>query len=78
VRTDVTDPANVTALFRRVRDEVGAIPILVNNAGIYPVELLLEISPGEGTFLCTTEAVVRMQASGNRGPADVADCRRAG
>ena len=33
VETDVTDEAQVDAMFARVRDELGAVDLLVNNAG---------------------------------------------
>ncbi|MFW5747643.1 MAG: SDR family NAD(P)-dependent oxidoreductase, partial [bacterium] len=40
---DLNDPAAVTDLFARIRDDYGRLDILVNNAGTYPVSPLAEI-----------------------------------
>jgi len=72
VAADVTDEASVIALFKRVDDELGGATILVNNAGIYPNRMLVDMSVEEwdrvqsinlrGAFLCSREAVRRLQA----------------
>jgi NAD(P)-dependent dehydrogenase (short-subunit alcohol dehydrogenase family) len=38
IEADVTDEAQVKALYRRVRDELGSVDVLFNNAGINPNE----------------------------------------
>ena len=42
---DVTRPDAITALVARVEAEVGGIDLLVNNAGRYDLEPLLEVTP---------------------------------
>jgi NAD(P)-dependent dehydrogenase (short-subunit alcohol dehydrogenase family) len=78
VPTDVADPRSVTALFSRVRDELGRLDLLVNNAGLFgpsaPVE---EVTFDEwqsvvatnltGAFLCAQEAVRLMKRQTPRG-----------
>jgi NAD(P)-dependent dehydrogenase (short-subunit alcohol dehydrogenase family) len=44
LRTDVTDPAQVTAAAAEVAAALGAADILVNNAGIYPNQPFAEVS----------------------------------
>jgi NAD(P)-dependent dehydrogenase (short-subunit alcohol dehydrogenase family) len=44
VRADVADPEQVRALVIRVIDEYGRIDVLVNNAGIYEEQRILDIS----------------------------------
>ena len=63
VRTNVTDRAQVTALVERAREELGAVHILVNNAGTLGRVGLEETSDEiwardvdtimRGTYLCT-------------------------
>jgi NAD(P)-dependent dehydrogenase (short-subunit alcohol dehydrogenase family) len=77
VALDVTEEAQIVSLFLRVRQEFGGVSILVNNAGIFPVRPLVDMSVSEwdkvldlnlrGTFICTREAVRSMKATGKRG-----------
>jgi len=78
VPTDVTDEAQVKALFARARDAFGRVDLLFNNAGIgapaVPIEeLTLEQWQGvvdvnlTGMFLCAREAVRQMKAQDPRG-----------
>ena len=72
VTADVTDEASVIKLFERVEHELGGATILVNNAGIYPNRMLVDMSVEDwdrvqsvnlrGTFLCSREAVRGLQA----------------
>lgn len=75
--TDVTDEANVVALFERVDDEFGGLDILVNNAGVNPHGSLgkpeeideegfafpIEVNLA-GLFRCSREAGKRMLDDG--------------
>jgi NAD(P)-dependent dehydrogenase (short-subunit alcohol dehydrogenase family) len=45
LQADVTDEAEVQALYARVSEEMGAIHVLFNNAGINPTESM----PGSGS-----------------------------
>ena len=67
VPTDVTDPDSVAALFARVRDELGRLDLLFNNAGTFgeaapfgevPVEMWRAVVDTNltGAFLCAQEA----------------------
>jgi NAD(P)-dependent dehydrogenase (short-subunit alcohol dehydrogenase family) len=78
VPTDVTQPAQVKALFARAKDEFGRVDILFNNAGIsapgVPMEeLTFEQWSGvvnvnlTGAFLCAQEAMRLMKAQEPRG-----------
>lgn len=74
---DVTDEASVVALFDRVDNELDGASILVNNAGIYPNRMLVDMSVEDwdlvqsinlrGPFLCSREAVKGMRARGRGG-----------
>jgi NAD(P)-dependent dehydrogenase (short-subunit alcohol dehydrogenase family) len=69
---DVADEGSVVALFERVGQELGGATILVNNAGIYPNRMLVDMSAEEwdrvqdinlrGAFLCCREAVRGLQS----------------
>ncbi len=74
VRADLREPDEVEGLFRRIDKEFGGLDVLVNNAGIYPVQPLADLSLPEwkamidinltSPFLCLREAVKRMEAGG--------------
>jgi NAD(P)-dependent dehydrogenase (short-subunit alcohol dehydrogenase family) len=78
VATDVTDPAAVSALFTRTRDELGRVDLLFNNAGIFgavaPVEDVafdawqaIVATNLTGAFLCAQEAFRAMKDQRPRG-----------
>ena len=78
VQTNVADKDSVTALFARVRDELGRLDVLFNNAGTGGPFALLEDLPLDGwqhvvgtnltgSFLCTQEAFKLMKAQVPRG-----------
>jgi len=66
VTGDVSNPAEVDAMFKAVTEKFGSVHILVNNAGITRDNLLLRISEDDwdlvmkinlkGSFLCTKTA----------------------
>jgi NAD(P)-dependent dehydrogenase (short-subunit alcohol dehydrogenase family) len=74
VPTDVTNEAQIIALFERTMQEFGRLDILVNNAGIYEEAALDEISLATwqrtidvnltGPFLCSREAMKIMKRQG--------------
>lgn len=45
LRVDVTDLANFTRFLDEVEQQLGPLDVLINNAGIMPVNLLLEETP---------------------------------
>lgn len=67
VGADVSDPDAVTRMFEQVQEQLGAVEILVNNAGITRDNLLLRMSTEEfdeviatnlrSAFLCTKAAL---------------------
>jgi NAD(P)-dependent dehydrogenase (short-subunit alcohol dehydrogenase family) len=73
VTADVTDEDSVIELFDHVDRELGGATILVNNAGIYPNRMLVDMTVEDwdrvqsinlrGAFLCCREAVRRLQAA---------------
>jgi NAD(P)-dependent dehydrogenase (short-subunit alcohol dehydrogenase family) len=73
---DVSRPEQVAAAFDRIKGEAGRIDVLVNNAGIAPVQNFLDITPEQwervvgvnltGTFLCA-QAAARLMISASRG-----------
>jgi NAD(P)-dependent dehydrogenase (short-subunit alcohol dehydrogenase family) len=78
VPTDVRDPASVRALFARVRQELGRVDVLFNNAGIGAPRVPLEEISFEqwkavvdtnltGMFLCLQEAFRLMKEQAPRG-----------
>src|SRR5437879_7671073 len=78
VRTDVSEPASVKALFARTNDVFGRLDLLFNNAGISgPAVALEELTPQQwravvevnltGVFFCTQEAFKLMKSQRPRG-----------
>ena len=77
VPTDVTQPAAVDALFARVRDELGRVDLLFNNAGIGRLRAIDELAFEDwqavvdvnltGSFLCAQAAFRAMKAQEPRG-----------
>lgn len=78
VPTDVSDPAQVEALFARIRERFGRLDLLFNNAGTNAPGVPLEELSYEqwkavvdvnltGAFLCTREAFKIMKAQTPRG-----------
>ena len=47
VQADVSDPAQVAAMFAAVERQLGAVSVLVNNAGIAQQKLFSDITPEE-------------------------------
>jgi NAD(P)-dependent dehydrogenase (short-subunit alcohol dehydrogenase family) len=77
VQTDVARLAEVATMVARVRDELGGIDVLVNNAGVYPRvpflamretdwDLVLDVNL-KGGFFCAQAAAQAMIDSGRRG-----------
>src|SRR5438552_9729527 len=70
VPTDISDPKQVSAGFRRVRKKLGAVEILIQHASGSVGEGLMKTTPDEferswrvavlGAFLCAREAVPEM------------------
>lgn len=71
IAADVGEEADVVACFRRVRDELGRLDVLVNNAGVGRFGPIAEMAAADfdavmrvnvrGTFLCCREAMRLMQ-----------------
>jgi NAD(P)-dependent dehydrogenase (short-subunit alcohol dehydrogenase family) len=74
VELDVRDEALVVAAFDRVEAELGAVELLVLNAGVFEIAPLEKITPGAwrhtldvnltGAFLCARRALPAMRAAG--------------
>lgn len=72
VPTDVSLASDVTAFVNHVMDEVGRIDLLVNNAGIYRLGEIVDLSEADwdavldinlkGAFLCTKAVLPIMKA----------------
>jgi NAD(P)-dependent dehydrogenase (short-subunit alcohol dehydrogenase family) len=78
VATDVSDPAQVKAMFAKTKETFGRLDVLFNNAGIGAPAMPLEELPLEtwrkvvdinltGMFLCTQEAIRMMKSQQPRG-----------
>ena len=78
VPTDLSDPAQIKALFAKVVEAFGRLDLLFNNAGIGAPAMPLEELPFDkwqavlatnltGPFLCTQEAFKIMKAQNPRG-----------
>ena len=76
--TDIADPAQIKALFAKVKDAFGRLDVLFNNAGIGAPAMPLEDLPFDkwkavvdtnltGPFLCTQEAFRIMKNQTPRG-----------
>ncbi|EPX84540.1 Short-chain alcohol dehydrogenase of unknown specificity [Rubellimicrobium thermophilum DSM 16684] len=71
---DVADPAQVRAALAAVRERIGPVDILVNNAAVYPRRDILDETPESwmatlavnlgGAVACTREALEDMTARG--------------
>lgn len=82
VRADVSRREDVLAMFDRAETDLGAVEVLVNNAGENKATPFLEIDDDNlrrvldvnlvGTFLCTQEAGRRMLARGGGSIVNVA------
>lgn len=77
VVVDVTERAQVEALYEQVARELGEVDISVQNAGVITIARLEDLTEAEwdrtldvntkGVFLCCQAAAVRMRASGRKG-----------
>lgn len=74
MKADVTRADEVAGLFDAVAERFGAIDLLVNNAGSYPVAGLMDLTPADwdgvietnlrSVFLCTQAAAGHMAENG--------------
>lgn len=74
IGADIADPAAVTAMFAKVREEMGGLDILVNNAGITADAMSPKMTVDQwnkvlavnltGTFLCAQAAARLMVENG--------------
>lgn len=77
IRADVTQKAEVEALIGQTVEAFDRLDVLINNAGLYPLANLIEMSEAEwdevinsnlrSTFLCTQAAAKQMMAQGGGG-----------
>ena len=75
--TDISDPAQVAALFEHAAAQLGRIDVLVNNAGVQLEKTLAETSDEDwdwvmgtnlkGLFLCSRAAIRQMREQGGGG-----------
>lgn len=74
VRADVSDEEDVAEMFKRAKEELGLVRVLVNNAGIYVRRRIEEIGIEDweaamatnlrGAFLCSLKAIEGMKMLG--------------
>lgn len=77
VEVDLSQEAQVVRLAERATQELGGIDTWVNNAAIYPMKPILDVTVDDwqrvhdlnlrGVFLCSREAAKRMIDAGHRG-----------
>lgn len=77
VELDVTNKAQVKALYDRVAAELGEVDVSCQNAGVITIAKLEDFTEAEwdrvmtvntkGVFLCCQEAALRMRAAGKKG-----------
>jgi NAD(P)-dependent dehydrogenase (short-subunit alcohol dehydrogenase family) len=78
IPADVTDPDSVAGLFARVREELGRVDVLFNNAGLFGAPSAFEDFPLDewravvdtnltGSFLCAQEAFRAMKEQSPQG-----------
>lgn len=77
VETDVSDETSVLRMMRYTIDNFGRLDILVNDAGIFPMKLIAEMTLADwervqdvnlrGTFMCLREAALQMRKQGAGG-----------
>ncbi len=77
LQADLVQPDEVTGLFSETVSVFGRVDVLINNAGIYPLHSILEMTPAQwdevvdanlrSAFLCTqafAKQIVRQQSGG--------------
>ncbi|MGE5626082.1 MAG: SDR family NAD(P)-dependent oxidoreductase, partial [Bacillota bacterium] len=77
INADVTNPADVEKVVGAALKSYGSVNILVNNAGIYPIAPVMQLSQAEfdriiavnlkGAFLCTQAVAAQMIKQGKGG-----------
>jgi 3-oxoacyl-[acyl-carrier protein] reductase len=77
IRADVSNEAEVQAMFRTILDRFGQLDILINNAALCPTCDVKDLSAADwtrtvevnltGTFLCSREMVRQLIAAGRPG-----------
>lgn len=77
IQADVTQKTSVESLIHQAVEAFGRLDVLVNNAGLYPLSTLVEMSEAEwdevinsnlrSTFLCTQAAAKQMIAQSQGG-----------
>lgn len=85
IRTDVSKPVDISALFKKIRNKYSKIDILINNAGISRMEPVYDLSVESwdeiintnlrGYFLCAREAALLMREKGGGSIVNIASTR---